>query len=439
MASVTDLGPNLLEKIRNRSARVVVVGAGHVGLPTACALAEAGFDVTALDDAPLRVAQVAAGRSYVPDVADARVCRLVDAGVLRATADRAALASADVVLICVPTPLAAEGEPDVSHIEAATAGILEHQHAGMLVVLESTTYPGLTREWLVPRLSERFALGRELFVAFSPQRLDPGNPTFGLRNTPKLVAGATAECLAVASAFYGTIVETIVPVPSLDTAELAKLFENVFRAVNIGLVNELALVCRHLGLDVFEVIDAATTKPFGFMPFRPGPGIGGHCIAVDPVYLDSHLRKLGLSSRFIELAEDVNRAMRTHVASRVAEELSARRRSLEGARLLVYGVAYKPDVRDARESPALGVIEALRTRGATVEFMDPHVPALELGRSVLASIKPDASFEPYDAVILVTPHSALDRARLLSEAQLVLDTRGALRGLPAPPGRVVGL
>lgn len=406
---------DLLERISTRSAHVAVVGLGYVGLPLAVELARAGFLVTGLDVDAGRVASLAAGRSHVEDVPSAEVVREN----LRFTAEPRALAEADAVVICVPTPLGAERAPDLRCIESAVASVAAHSRPGALVVLESTSYPGTTRELLLPRLQGRH-------VAFSPERVDPGNPDFGIWNTPKVVGGATEEALALACALYAQVVESVVPVTSLEVAETAKLLENTFRAVNIALANELAQVSRALGVDAREVIAAAATKPFGFMPFWPGPGVGGHCIPVDPVYLTWKLRELGVRSPLIDTALDVNEGMPAHVVGRVRDALDSQGKSLEGARVLVYGVAYKPNVGDCRESPALEVIDLLARAGAHVEFCDPHVPEVRFGDGSLRSVDPNRSFSDFDVVAVLTDHAQLDRDRLLSEAHAVVDTRGAL-------------
>ena len=417
----------LRTKITNKTAQIAVIGAGYAGLPLAAELCEAGFPVTALDSDPARVKSLALGQSYVPDVPSERLAPHVAAGRLRASADPRVLAEADVAIVCVQTPLDHNRDPDIRHIVAAVDEIVRYQHAEMLVVLESTTYPGTTREVLVPKLGARFELGLDVFVAYSPQRTDPKNPKYGTRNTPRVIAGATPACLEVASLLYSQIIDTLVPVSTPDTAELVKLFENTFRAVNIALSNELALMSERLGIDPFEVVDAAATKPFGFMPFYPGPGTGGHCIALDPLYLAWKLRDHAYHARFIELADAVNRSMPEHVVERVAAALNDRSRPLRGSKVLVYGVAYKPDVADTRESPALPVLRLLAERGAQVAYLDPCVPELEADGLSLRSVEAAAPFTEFDAVVIVTDHRALDRSRLLAEAKLVVDTRGALR------------
>jgi UDP-N-acetyl-D-glucosamine dehydrogenase len=424
--------PALRTKITNKTAQIAVIGAGYAGLPLAAELCQAGFFVTALDSDPERVRQLARGASYVPDVPAERLAPHVAAGRLRASTNPSVLAEADVAIVCVQTPLDHNRDPDIRHIVAAVDDIARHQHAGMLVVLESTTYPGTTREVLVPKLCERFALGRDVFVAYSPQRTDPRNPTYGTRNTPRVIAGATPACLDMARALYAQIVDTLVPVSTPDTAELVKLFENTFRAVNIALANELALMSERLGVDPFEVVDAAATKPFGFMPFYPGPGTGGHCIALDPLYLAWKLKDHAYHARFIELADAVNRSMPEHVVERVAAALNDRSRALRGSKVLVYGVAYKPDVADTRESPALSILRLLAERGAHVAYLDPHVAELAVEGLALRSVEPTRSYAEFDAVVIVTDHSALDRSRLLAEAQVVVDTRGALRPRSEP-------
>jgi len=420
----------LLEKIAAREAQVGVVGLGYVGLPLAVAFAEAGFSVTGLETDPDRVADVLAGRSYIPDVPSARLAPLVREGRLRATGDYAAVRHLDALSICVPTPLSKTRDPDISFIVAATEAIAAHGRAGQLVVLESTTYPGTTEEVVLPRLLRNgYRVGEDLFVAFSPERVDPGNPHYTIRNTPKVIAGITPTCLQVACALYACIVERLVPVSSTRAAEMVKLLENTFRAVNIALVNEVALMCDRLGLDVWEVIDAAATKPFGFMPFYPGPGLGGHCVPVDPHYLSWKLRTLNYNARFIQLASEVNAAMPEYVARKVASALNDEGKPVKGARVLILGVAYKRDVKDTRESPALDILRLLRAWGAEVQYHDPYVPSLPLEGETLSCAPLDpATLAGADAVVVVTDHSAYDWDEVLAHARLVVDTRNATRG-----------
>jgi UDP-N-acetyl-D-glucosamine dehydrogenase len=429
----------LIGKIERREAQIVVSGIGYVGLPLALELARAGFAVTGLDPDNDRIRSLNAGRSYVGDVPEAELASLVRGGRLRGTTEPRVLAEADVVIICVPTPLGRTREPDIRHIVAAADEVARHQHPHMLVALESTTYPGTTSEVLVPRLGEKYTLGEELFVAYSPQRVDPGNPTYHSRNTPRVLAGVTPACLEVATALYGSIIERLVPVSSTATAEMVKMLENTFRAVNIGLVNEIAIMSRRLGVDPFEVIGAASTKPFGFMPFYPGPGLGGHCLPLDPLYLSWKLERLDYRARFIELADSVNSAMPEYVVGRVIDALNDRGNPVRGSHVLVYGVAYKRDVADTRESPALAVLASLSRRGARVSYMDPLIPRLDADGLALESVPPTTSFAPYDVVVVVTDHSELDRARLLREARLVVDTRNALGDLPGSRAHVHGL
>jgi UDP-N-acetyl-D-glucosamine dehydrogenase len=429
----------LFAKIERRTARIVVSGVGYVGLPLAVAFARSGFDVTGLDPDADRIRSLNRGESYVRDVPETSFADLVEAGRLRGTDRPGVLAEADVVVICVPTPLGRTREPDIRHIVAATDEIVRHQHPHLLVALESTTYPGTTTEVLVPRLSAKHALGEEVFVAYSPQRVDPGNPEYHSRNTPRVLAGVTPACLKLASALYGTIIDRLVPVTSTTTAEMVKLLENTFRAVNIGLVNELALMSRRLGVDPFEVIRAAATKPFGFMPFYPGPGLGGHCIPLDPLYLSWKLGRLDYRARFIELADSVNRAMPKYVVGRVIDALNERGKPVRGSHVLVYGVAYKRDVADSRESPALAILSALGRRGARLSYMDPLIPKLDANGLELESVPPDSSFASYDVVVVVADHTELDRPRLLREARTIVDTRNALADLPGPRAHVHGL
>jgi UDP-N-acetyl-D-glucosamine dehydrogenase len=437
-------------KVMARDARVVVIGIGYVGLPLAVEMAGAGFTVVGYDRDAHKVALLNGGTSYIKDVPTQVVAPLVASGKLAASADADVLGTADVVVICVPTPLNKSKDPDNSFILAAAEDLLPRLHKDMLVVLESTTFPGFTREILAPRLAATgLEIGRDIFVAFSPERVDPGNATFQTRNTPKVVGGMTPRCLDMIKAVYGTFLEHLVPVSSTDAAEMVKLLENTFRAVNIGLVNEVALMCRKLDLDTWEVIDAAATKPFGFMPFYPGPGLGGHCIPVDPHYLSWKLKTLKYNARFIELAGEVNSSMPEVVIERVAAALNDAERAVKGARILVLGVAYKRDIDDVRESPALDVIALLRARGADVSFHDPFIARIRLGEDddgraapdapVLASV-PFEGLDGYDAVVVVTDHSGIDYARLVREARLVVDTRNATRKVRAGArARIVSL
>jgi UDP-N-acetyl-D-glucosamine dehydrogenase len=422
------------------NTRVIVMGVGYVGLPLVAELLRAGFHVTAYDKSADKMTRLRRGESYIPDVPSGDLAPHVESGALEASTDPAVLGSADAVIVCVPTPLNKTKDPDMQFIISATDEIAEHQHPGMLIILESTTYPGTTTDVLVPKLTAGgYALGKDVFVAFSPERVDPGNREFKTRNTPKVIGGATPACLERAMALYGHIIDTLVPVSSTETAEMVKLLENTFRAVNIGLVNEVAIMARRLGIDPFEVIRAAATKPFGFMPFYPGPGLGGHCIPIDPLYLSWKLRTLKYQARFIELADAVNSGMPEYVVGRVTDVLNTAGKAVRGSRVLVYGVAYKRDVSDVRESPAFDILVELSARGALLDYMDPYAPAIAEGALSMKSVPPDASFAGYDLVVIVTDHTALDRERLLREAPLVLDTRDALRGIAGDRGKVHGL
>ena len=419
----------LLEKIINQKAHVVVVGIGYVGLPLVVELARAGFRVTGFDNDPAKVRSLAEGRSYIEDIRGEDLIPHVKAGRLSATTDEKILREADCAILCVPTPLKKTKDPDMSFIESAGDAVARNQHPDMLVVLESTTYPGTTREVLVTKLSQggKYTVGKDLFVAFSPERVDPGNAKFGTRNTPKVLGGVTAACSEVAGALYKQIVDTVVPVSCPEAAEMTKLLENTFRAVNIGLVNEFALICERLGLDVWEVIGAASTKPFGFMPFSPGPGLGGHCIPIDPLYLSWKMRGLKMPARFIELADMVNTAMPEHVVELVMRALNEDKKAMKGSKVLVSGVAYKKNISDVRESPAVDVISGLLARGAEVSYLDPFVPSFSEHGHSFASVDPVASFGPWDAVVIVTDHTAIDYGRMVREARLVIDTRNATR------------
>jgi len=438
-------GGRLKEKLRDHSARIGIIGMGYVGLPLAAEFGRAGFKVDGIDLDSSKVREIVAGRSYIPDVPDAEVSALVDAGRLSATTDFEIIKKLDVVVTCVPTPLRKTRDPDISYIVSALEEIARRLHKGMLIVLESTTYPGTTEEVMLPGLSETgLKVGKDFFLAFSPERVDPGNKIWRTRNTPKVVGGITPACSAMASLLYSQAVERVVPVTSARAAEMIKLLENTFRSVNIALVNEIALICDRLGLDVWEIIDGAATKPFGFMPFYPGPGLGGHCIPIDPHYLSWKLRTLDYQARFIELAAEINGQMPHYVLSKVVDALNDQRKAVAGSRILAVGVAYKRDTSDTRESPSLDLIKLLRERGARVDYHDPHVPQLAAGMAGpgpgMKSIRltPQA-LRRYDCTIIVTDHKGLDYQKVVDSSRVVVDTRNATRGVRARRGRVIKL
>ncbi len=419
---------------------IVVVGLGYVGLPLAIEFARAGFRVTGLEMSESKVERLKLGQSYLRDIESAEIAELSASGTFSATSDPAVLSEASAVIVCVPTPLSKTREPDIRYIVDAIDQIARHRTKGLLVVLESTTYPGTTRELLLPVLTAGdYEIGRDIFVAFSPERVDPGNPVYRIKNTPKIVAGASPKCLENALALYSAIVDELVPVSSLEVAETSKLFENTFRAVNIGLVNEVAMMARLIGVDPFEVIRAAATKPFGFMPFSPGPGLGGHCIPVDPLYLSWKLRSLNYEPQFIALADQINRAMPRYVVQRLAECLNEESRAVRGTSVLVYGVAYKADIDDARESPAIGVIQELLNRGAAVSYLDPFIWHLNEQGLDFVSVAADVDFGSFDAVIVVTNHSQMPRTRMLRDARLILDTRDSFGTAVCGIAKVRGL
>jgi UDP-N-acetyl-D-glucosamine dehydrogenase len=421
----------ILERLNNRSAHVVVVGAGYVGLPLAVEIAGAGFATVAFDKSAAKVSAVNAGKSYIDDVPTSTLVQLVEAKKLVASTDPDVLARADAVVICVPTPLNKTKDPDNSFILDAADLMVPRMHRQQLVVLESTTFPGFTREVLLPRLSSTgLKLDQDFFLAFSPERVDPGNQKWNTKNTPKVLGGMSPISLEHALALYGKFIDRVVPVSSPDAAEMVKLLENTFRAVNIGLVNEVAIMCNRLGLDTWEVIEAAASKPFGFMPFYPGPGLGGHCIPIDPLYLSWKLKTLRYNARFIALADEINSSMPDLVVVKVADALNERGKAVRGAKVLIVGVAYKKDVDDARESPALDVIKLLESRGAQVSYFDPHVRPAALEHEGLKT--PAAPLEragEFDCVVITTDHSRIDYEALLKRAALVVDTRNATRDL----------
>jgi UDP-N-acetyl-D-glucosamine dehydrogenase len=426
---MSSIQASLLDHLYDRTARVAILGLGYVGLPLATVFAEAGFTVTGIDPDARKVETLCRGESYIQDVPTEQVARLVNSGKLQATTDFAALRLAEAVSICVPTPLRKTGDPDLSYIVIAAEELARYMHPGMVVVLESTSYPGTTREILLPKLSEAsgLAAGEDFFLAFSPERVDPGRKDWTTYNTPKVIGGITLACGEVAAAWYRQALETVVPVSSAEGAEMAKLLENTFRMINIGLVNEMAVMCDRLGIDVWEVIDAAATKPFGYMKFTPGPGLGGHCIPIDPLYLSWKLRALNYTARFIDLASEINTGMPRFVIGKVQDALNEHGKPLKGSRVLVVGAAYKPDIDDLRESPALDVIGLLRQKGAEVDYHDPYIPAIAHEDWQLDSV-PDmiTAASAADCVVIITDHKTYDYPGLLEKAALIVDTRNAL-------------
>jgi UDP-N-acetyl-D-glucosamine dehydrogenase len=438
-------GPQTANLISSRSVTVGVIGLGYVGLPLVAASARAGFKMIGFDIDPEKAAMINEGRSYIAAVGSDEVACHVNAGRLRATNDFAAMSSCGVLIICVPTPLTRQREPDLTYIEATARMIAQHLQPGQLIVLESTTYPGTTREVIKPILEATgMRSGVDFFIGYSPEREDPGNPTFVTAAIPKVVAGDGPEAQRAIEAFYGAVMEKVVPVSSLDAAEAVKITENVFRAVNIALVNELKMVYERMGIDVWEIIEAAKTKPFGFMPFYPGPGLGGHCIPIDPFYLTWKSREYEIPTRFIELAGEINLAMPRYVIGKLEEALDARfGKSLSASRVLVLGLAYKKNVADIRESPSLRLIELLEHRHAHVDYHDPHVPVIPETRehAKLQDRKSidlnAATLAAYDAVVIATDHDTVNYETVVEEARLVIDTRNACARVSANTANVV--
>jgi UDP-N-acetyl-D-glucosamine dehydrogenase len=428
---------SLLELIRSRRAKTGVIGLGYVGLPLAVEFGRAGFSATGIDLDARKVNAINEGRSYIDDVPTAHVAELKAANRLRATTSFDVLGELDTINICVPTPLRKTKDPDMSFIVASAEEIAKRLRPGQLVILESTTYPGTTDELVLPMLEKGgLKVGKDFFLAFSPERVDPSNPAFNTHNIPKVIGGMTPDCTEIASALYEGAISTIVPVSSPRVAEMVKLLENTFRAVNIGMVNELALMCDRMGIDVWEVVKAAATKPFGFMPFYPGPGLGGHCIPVDPFYLSWKARQSGFEARFIELAGSVNGNMPHYVVSLVLEALNGVRKPLNGSKVLLAGVAYKKDVDDIRESPALDLLHLLHERGAVLAYSDPFVPALPgsvwpNGIDLVNVDMAQAAPGEYDCAIVVTDHTAFNYDQLQRVAKVVVDTRNAIKS-PGP-------
>ena len=419
----------LHQKLDDRSAKVVVLGLGYVGLPLAAVLAEAGYQVIGVDPDQEKISLLNQGISYIDDVDKEVIRNLTSKGNLSATSDFSVVAEADAVSICVPTPLRKTRDPDMSYIVEVSESIAPYIHPGMVVVLESTTYPGTTRELLLPKLieGENLVVGENFFLAFSPERVDPGRENWTTINTPKVVGGITPACTEIASAFYKGALETVVPVSTTEVAEMTKLLENTYRMVNIGLVNEMAIMCDRMGINVWEVIDAAATKPFGFMKFTPGPGLGGHCIPIDPLFLSWKLRSLNYTARFIDLASEINTSMPRYVVNKVGEALNDRQKALKNSRVLILGAAYKPDIDDVRESPALDVIGLLQQNGAEVKYHDPFISQLKHENINLESV-PDLmeAVESVDCVVIITNHSQYDYQQIYEKASCIMDARNAL-------------
>ena len=431
----------LLNKIENKSAKVGVLGLGYVGLPLAVLMAEAGFEVVGIDPISEKVDAINRGESYILDVPTDSVAALVKAGKLRATTGFEACAGLDCVSICVPTPLRKTGDPDLSFIASATESLAPYAHPGMVVILESSTYPGTTREMLLPRLTDgTLTAGEDIFIAFSPERVDPGREDWTTKNTPKVVGGITPACSQVAATWYRQALDTVVQVSTTEVAEMAKLLENTFRMINIGMVNELAIMCDRMGVDVWEVIDAAATKPFGFMKFTPGPGLGGHCIPIDPLYLSWKMKSFNYNARFIELASEINTNMPRFAVQKVQKALNDAGRAVNGSKLLVLGVAYKPDIDDLRESPALDVIHLLRELGADVRYHDPHIRSFSHdGWQMESVVDLVGELKRADAVVIITNHKAYDYKVILANSKLVIDTRNATGSLAATNPHVIKL
>ena len=434
---------NLLEQFRNKTARVAVLGLGYVGLPLAVVFAEGGYTVTGIDPDKRKVDLVNQGESYIPDVPTEKLAKLVKAGKVKATCDFSVLKDVEAASICVPTPLRQTGDPDMSFIMSAAEGLAPNMHKGMVVVLESSTYPGTTREVLLPMLGEKNGLkvGVDWFLAFSPERVDPGRTDFTTFNTPKVVGGITEACGEVTAAWYGGAIQQIHLVSTAEAAEMAKLLENTFRMINIGMVNELAIMCDRIGVDVWEVIDAAATKPFGFMKFTPGPGLGGHCIPIDPMYLSWKMKAYQYTAHFIELASDINTNMPRFVVTRILDSMNERGMMLKNSRVLVLGAAYKPDIDDIRESPALDVIGLLQKKGAQVEYHDPYIPTLKTHDDVKMQSVPDLmeAVKKADCVVIITNHKCYDYKAILDSAKFIYDSRNALGKMGKQSPKVVRL
>ena len=420
----------LIQLIQQRRANVAVIGLGYVGLPLALTFAKAGFYVIGIDSDEEKVENINESQSYITDVSNAELRKQVDSGRLRATTDYSVLSEIDAVSISVPTPLRKTGDPDMSYIAGASQDLAPYLHRGMVIVLESSTYPGTTRELVLSTLTENSVLkvGEDFFLAFSPERVDPGRKDYTTYNTPKVVGGITKNCTEVASAWYGQALETIVPVSTSEVAEMTKLLENTFRMINIAMINEMAIMCDRMDIDVWEVVDAAATKPFGFMKFTPGPGLGGHCIPVDPMYLSWKMKTLNYTARFIDLASQIDSNMSRYVVGKIQDTLNRFKKPLKGSTILLMGIAYKPNINDLRESPALDIIHLLLDKGAIVGYHDPFIPELHTaGLNMASETELTAAIEKADMVAIITNHSKFDYKMIYEKAQLIFDARNALK------------
>ncbi|NJN97758.1 MAG: nucleotide sugar dehydrogenase [Anaerolineales bacterium] len=429
-----------LDKLTTRESKIAIIGLGYVGLPLAVAFGESGIKVIGIDLDTNKVTQINNGCSYVEDVSESQLADLVKMGYLGATTHFEVLADVDAVIVCVPTPLSKTKDPDMSYIIAATDQIAQYVHTGQLIVLESTTYPGTTEEIILPRIVKNgYKVGEDFFLSFSPERIDPGRTDYTVRTTPKVIGGMTPNCLTATQALYSTAIDTIIPVSSPKAAEMVKLLENTFRAVNIGLVNEVALMCDKLGLNVWEIIDAASTKPYGFTSFYPGPGLGGHCIPIDPRYLSWKLQTLNYRARFIEIAEEINFGMPQYVVSKVTDALNEAGKPIKGSRIFIMGVAYKANIGDLRESPALDIIELLLHKGAEIAYHDPYVPSFSLNGHNFASVNWENALAHFDCVVIATNHRIYDWQTVAQKSSVLVDTRNALKGVEAAPGTIIRL
>lgn len=430
----------LENKIKDRTAKIAVVGLGYVGLPLAVEAAKAGFVTTGIDTSAEKVGLLNNGKNYIGDIDDDDIETLVEKQKLNASRDFSVLAEQDCISICVPTPLGKGKNPDMSFIIAAVSEVKKYLRRGQAIILESTTYPGTTREVVLPLLEESgLKAGEDFYLAFSPERIDPGNKQYQLKNTPKIIGGITKKCTELCCAYYQSFIDSVIPVSSANSAEMTKLLENTFRAINIGLANEVAIMCRYLGVDTWEVINAAASKPFGFMPFYPGPGLGGHCIPVDPQYLVWKLKGLNYNARFIQLADEINSSMPKLVVDITANALNQRKKPLMESRILILGVSYKKDIDDCRESPALDVIELLKQKGSLVDYFDPTVQSISIDDTEMSSIGSLGEIGTYDCVVLITDHTAYDIPDIVSKCQLFVDTRNVTRNIQDDSGKIVKL